>query len=78
MTFSDFLFFKIFVILIRKVIHTFQKTVDKFIHWVCIKFSVSSEEYFMRDFEIENDTYINPEKQIEYENALEREYEEVE
>ena len=29
---------------LRKVIDTFQQTVDKFIHWVCNKFSVSSEE----------------------------------
>lgn len=38
---------------LRKVINTFQKTVDKFIHWVCNKFSVSSEEEFIRDFEFE-------------------------
>lgn len=52
---------------LRKVINTFQKTVDKFIHWVCNKFSVSSKEELIRDFQIENDTYIDPEKQIENE-----------
>ena len=61
---------------LRKVINTFQKTVDKFIHWVCKKFSVSSEEEFIRDFQIENDTYLDPEKQIRYEE--EPEYEEIE
>ena len=61
---------------LRKVINTFQKTVDKFIHWVCNKFSVSSEEEFIRDFEFENDIYLDPEKQIEYEE--EQEYEEFE
>lgn len=61
---------------LRKVINTFQKTVDKFIHWVCNKFSVSSEEEFIRDFQIENDIYLDPEKQIEYEEELE--YEEME
>ena len=60
---------------LRKVINTFQKTVDKFIHWICIKFSISSEEGFIRDFEFENDTFLNPERQIEYEEALE--YEEL-
>ena len=52
---------------LRKVINIFEKTVDKFIHWVCNKFSVSSEEEFIRDFQIENDIYLEPEKQIEYE-----------
>lgn len=61
---------------LRKVINTFQKTVYKFIHWVCKKFSVSSEEEFIRDFQIENDTYLDPEKQIGYEKELE--YEEME
>ena len=61
---------------LRKVINTFQKTIDKFIHWVCNKFSVSSEEEFIRDFEFENDIYLDPEKQIEYDKTLE--YEEME
>ena len=62
--------------LLRKVINTFQKTVDKFIHWVCTKFSVSSEEKFIRDFEFENGIYLDPVKQIEYEE--EQEYTEME
>lgn len=61
---------------LRKVINTFQKTVDKFIHWVCTKFSVSSEEEFIRDFQIENDIYFDPEEQIEYEEK--QEYTEME
>ena len=56
---------------LRKIIHTLQKTVDKFIHWVCLKFSVSEEDEFIRNFEFENDTYLNPEKQIEYEEEKE-------
>ena len=52
---------------LRKVINTFQKTLNKFIHWVCNKFSVSSEEEFIMDFQIENDIYLDPEKQVEYE-----------
>ena len=58
---------------LRKVINTFQKTVDKFIHWVCKKFSISEEDEFIRDFQIENDIYLDPEKQIEYEEELEYE-----
>lgn len=52
---------------LKRIINTLQKTVDKFIHWVCLKFSVSEEDEFIRNFEFENDTYLDPEKQIEYE-----------
>ena len=52
---------------LRKFINTFEKTVDKFIHWVCNKFSVSSEEEIIKDFQIENDIYLEPAKQTEYE-----------
>lgn len=55
---------------LRKVIDTFQKTIDKFIYWVCTKFSVPSEEEFIRDFEFDNDIYLDPKKQIEYEEEL--------
>ena len=51
----------------KKIINTLEKTIDKFIKWVCKKFSVSSEEEFIRDFEYENDIFINAERQIEYE-----------
>ena len=52
---------------LRKVINTFQKTVEKFIHWICVKFSISEEDEFIRIFELENDTYVDPVKQIENE-----------
>ena len=56
---------------LRKVIKIFEKTLNKFIHWVCKKFSVTEEEDFIRDFQRETDTYINPERQIKYEQELE-------
>lgn len=56
---------------LRKIINTLEKTIDKFINWVCNKFSVSSEEDFIRDFQKENDIYLDPEKQIEYEEENE-------
>ena len=59
----------------RKVINTLQKTVEKFIHWVCHKFSFSEENELIRNFELENDTYIDSVKQIEYE---EEKYNELE
>lgn len=58
---------------LRKVVKTFEKTLKKFIHWVCKKFSVSEEEDFIRDFQRETDTFINPERQIEYEQEYENE-----
>ena len=56
---------------LRKVINTLQKTVEKFIYWICVKFSISEEDEFIRIFELENDTYIDPIKQIEHEEELE-------
>ena len=56
---------------LRKVINTLQKTVEKFIHWICVKFSISEEDALIRNFELENDTYIDPIKQIEHEEELE-------
>ena len=50
-----------------KIINTLQKTFDIFIHWVCSKFSVSSEETFIRDFQEETNTCIDPKKQLELE-----------
>ena len=35
---------------LRKVINTLQQTVEKFIHWICRKFSVSDEDELIRDF----------------------------
>ena len=58
---------------LKNVINTLQKTVHKFIEWICIKFSITDEDSFVRKFEIENDIYLDPEKQIEHEKELEYE-----
>ena len=55
-----------------RVINTLERTIEKFIKWVCKKFLVSSEEGFIRDFQKENDTYIEAEKQIAYEVEKEK------
>lgn len=60
---------------LKNIINTLQKTVHKFIEWVCIKFSITDEDSFVRKFEIENDIYLGPEKQIKNEEELEDEYE---
>ena len=61
---------------LQKIIDTLQKTMYKFIQWICKKFSIYEENELVRNFEIENDTYINPEKQITYEGKLQ--YDELE
>ena len=61
---------------LKNIINTLQKTVHKFIEWVCIKFSITDEDSFIKKFENENDIYLDPEKQIENEQELE--YEEME
>ena len=62
------------------MLNILEKTVEKLIKWVCKKFAVSSEESFIRDFEKENNTYIDVVKQYKYENdnqdELEDEYDE--
>ena len=63
---------------LHRIIDKFYETIDKFIHWICDKFSISEEEDIVRDFELENNIYFDAEKQIKYEDELEREYEEME
>ena len=54
-------------IYLNKIINKFIETLEKFINWVCKKFSISEEDNLIRDFQKETNTFINPEKQIEYE-----------
>ncbi len=58
---------------LRKIIHTLKQTLEKVFIWISNKLSVSEEDELIRKFEADNDTYINTEKQIEYEE--EQEYE---
>ncbi len=61
---------------LKKVIEKFKITVQKFISWVCHKFSAPSEEDLIRDFEKETYMDFNFEKQFdmnEYEKKQEDE-----
>lgn len=58
---------------LEKVIDRFKTTVNEFIHWICNKFSVSSEDSIIRDFEKETYNTFNIEKQIEHERNKEEE-----
>ena len=49
---------------LHKIIDRFKLTISKFITWVCNKFSVSSEDTIIRDFEKETYISFNVEKQI--------------
>lgn len=64
---------------LKKVIERFKVTVQKFISWVCHKFSVPSEDSLIRDFEKETYTNFNIEKQLNVENVKkERQEDELE
>jgi hypothetical protein len=55
-------------IILTRLLNILEKTVEKLIKWVCKKFAVSSEESFIRNFENENNTYIDVVQQYKYEN----------
>ena len=55
---------------LNKIINTFEKTVNKFIKWIAKKFDIE-EDNLIREFEEETNTFIEPEKQIEYEQGVE-------
>ena len=56
---------------LKKVIDRFKITVQKFITWVCHKFSYPSEDDLIRNFEKETYTNFNIEKQLDI-NKFER------
>ncbi len=52
---------------LHKIVGKFYETIEKFIHWVCKKFDIAEEDEFIRDFQKEENTFIDPEKQIRHE-----------
>lgn len=56
---------------LRKIINTLKLTIEKVFIWISNKLSVSEEDELIRKFELDTDTYIEPEKQIEYEEEQE-------
>lgn len=61
---------------LHKVVDKFKETIDKFIKWICKKFDMGAENNLIRDFERENNTLLDAEKQVkreEKENELELE-----
>ena len=62
---------------LKKVIDRFKFTVQKFITWICHKFSAPSEEALIRDFERETYMDFNVEKQLNI-NRFDKEQQEEE
>ena len=58
---------------LHKVIDKFKETIDKFIKWICKNFDMGAEDNLIRDFQKENNTLLDAEKQIEREER-EKEY----
>ena len=52
---------------LNKIIDKFYETIDKFIHWICKKFDMGAEDNLIRDFQKENNTFLDAEKQIKKE-----------
>lgn len=59
---------------LHKVVDKFKENIDKFIKWICKKFDMGAENNLIRDFERENNTFIDAEKQIKREDR-EKEWE---
>ena len=52
---------------LHKVVDKFKETVDKFIKWICKKFDMGAENNLIRDFERENNVFMDAEKQVKRE-----------
>ena len=52
---------------LNKMIDKFYDTVDKFIVWICNKFSLGESKELVNKFQEETNTYLDPEKQLEHE-----------
>ena len=59
---------------LHKIIDKFYETIEKFITWICKNFDTGAEDYLIRDFQKETNTFIDPVKQIKREER-EKEWE---
>lgn len=60
---------------LQRIIETLEKNLQKFIDWVCKKLNIVEKNCFVNDFERETETFIDVERQIQFEDALEDEEE---
>ncbi len=59
---------------LHKIIDKFYVTVEKFIDWICHKFSIGESKELVEKFEEETYTFIDPVEQIKYEEKQEKEW----
>ena len=52
---------------LHKVVNKFYETVEKFIKWICQKFGIGESKELVKNFEKENNMYIDLEKQLKRE-----------
>lgn len=52
---------------LHKIIDKFYVTVEKFIDWICHKFGIGETKELVRKFEEETHTYLEPVKQLDFE-----------
>ena len=52
----------------NKIVDKFYETVEKFINWICKKFSLGESKELIKDFEIETNICIDPKEQIQKED----------
>ena len=58
---------------LHKIIDKFYETIEKFIDWICHKFSIGESKKLIKDFHEETNTFIDPIKQLEHED-MEKEW----
>lgn len=58
-----------------RIIKTLENTFQKLIDWICKKLNIVEQTSFIDDFERETETFIDAERQIQFEDALEDEEE---
>ena len=59
---------------LHKIVDRFKDTINKFVKWICQKFDMGAENNLIRDFERENNTLLDAEKQVKREDK-EKEWE---
>ena len=52
---------------LQKIIDKFYETIDKFIVWICHKFGFGESKELIKNFQEETRTFIDPVKQLKYE-----------
>ncbi len=52
---------------LHKIIDKFYNTIEKFIHWICLKFRIGESKELVKNFQEDTHTFIDPVKQLDFE-----------